>query len=557
MLRVSAAGMSFGAEVVLKAVSFVLGPGERAGLVGPNGAGKSTLLRIIAGEIRPDEGSVWLDPADRVALLPQYPAAELDLSVRESLWRGAGLTDGRDRLRRLEAEMAEAAPGRLSVALEEYAAAQERFEAAGGYTFEARMEEMLAGLGIDTNDLDRPVRSLSGGNKTKLSLVRLLLADASILLLDEPTNYLDLPALLWLERFVRASDRTHVIVSHDRRFLDRTVDQILELDPETHGLRVWPGGYSAFAGAKLRERQALLAAYADQQAEIRRVEQDIRRTKEQARRVEARTKSGPGADVQRRLARKVAKKAKVRERRLERTLASPERIKKPTRSWNLHLGDLGRDAGDDPRTVLAITDLQAGYEGHTVLSGVDLLLRGHDRVALMGENGSGKTTLLRCIAGEIPYAGTIRIGPSIRLGLLSQEGQELPAASMVLDVVRARTAMREDEARTYLHRLLFAGDDVLKPVGALSYGQRQKLALALLILSDANFLVLDEPTSHLDLPAIEAMERALEAYTGPLLLISHDRSFLERVGVNRIDVLGGGRLRAEESIEAYEARLMQ
>lgn len=542
MLRVSSIDKSFGPDVVLSAVSFVLGRGDRAGLVAPNGTGKSTLLRVIAGEIQPDRGTIWIDPADRVAYLPQFPANELDLSLRDSLWRGSGLSDLRDTLRALEQEMSARPEHALTPLLTRYASAQDAFETAGGYRLETRMDEVLSGLHIAADNLDQPVATLSGGNKTKLSLARLLLSEASILLLDEPTNFLDLPALLWLERFVNDSDRTYLIVSHDRRFFDRTVDEVLELDGETHALRVWPGNYSRYAEAKLRERQALLEAYADQQAEIKQIEADIRRAKDQARGVEARTKSGLGADHQRRLAKKVAKKAKVRERRLEKTLESGERIDKPKLGWGLHLGDLGRDAIDDDRIVLEMRNVSAGYGNRMVLAAIDLLIRGRDRVALMGENGSGKTTLLRCVAGDIPYRGSIRIGPSIRMGVLSQEGRDLPLERRVLDVFRDRTAMREDEARTYLHRFLFAGDDALKTVSALSYGQRQKLALALLILSDANFLVLDEPTSHMDIPAMEAMESALESYRGPLLLISHDRYFIERIGVNQTLELHHGSL---------------
>jgi ATP-binding cassette subfamily F protein 3 len=405
-------------------------------------------------------------------------------------------------------------------------------------------------------DLDMPVSVLSGGNKTKLSLARLLLSDASILLLDEPTNFLDLPALLWLERFVNEGDRAYIIVSHDRRFLDRTVSSILELDAATHSLRQWPGNYSEYNEARLKEEQKRLEAYQDQQEAIARIEEDIRRTREQARSVEARTKSGPGADVQRRLAKKVAKKAKVRERRLERQLET-ERIEKPRQGWGLHLADLGRNPIEDNRTVLEVENLHAGYDEREVLRGVSLLLRGRDRLALLGENGSGKSTLLRCIAGIMQYRGSVRTGPSVRLGVLSQEADELPLDRSVLDIFRSRTQMYEDEARTYLHKFLFKGQEVFKSVRSLSYGQKAKLALAILILSDANFLMLDEPTSHMDMPALEAIERAVARYVGPLLLVSHDRYFLSQIGVTRVEVLEDGVLRSVESVEEYEGELAE
>jgi ATP-binding cassette, subfamily F, member 3 len=556
MLRVSALQKSFGGEVVLRDVSFTIAPGERVGLVGANGAGKSTLLGIIAGLIEPDAGSVWLDPSDRVAYLPQYPADFLYLSVREALLRAQGDLPALEAgMRELEQSMADAeGDDGLETLLTEYTALRERFEALGGYTAEARLERVVDGLSLGVVDLDAPVASLSGGNKTKLSLARLLLSGASILLLDEPTNYLDLPALLWLERFVAESDASYVVVSHDRRFLDRTVNAILELDADTGSVRRWAGDYSAYDAAKRLEAQKELEAYLGQQAEIARIEADIRQTKEQARGTEQRVKSGSGMDHTRRIAKKVARKAKVRERKLDRML-DEDTIDKPKAGWGLHLADLGLDPVADNRIIVEARDLTAGYDGREVLHGVDLEIRGRDRVALVGANGSGKSTLVRCITGAIPFDGSLRLGPSVRLGLLSQETEGFDLDTTVLDTFRANTQMHESEARTYLHRFLFQGDAVFKPVRVLSYGQRAKLALAALILTGANFLVLDEPTSHMDMPALEAIEEALDAYVGPLLLVSHDRAFMEALEITRVLVLDSGRLCEVESIESYEEAL--
>lgn len=538
MLHVNSVSKSYGADPVLSDVSFALNPGERAGLVGPNGSGKSTLLRLIAGEIEPDSGSIWLDPHHRVAYLPQYPFDELHLSVKEALLRGAGrVGELQSRITVLEHALREVRGETLDALLAEYAAAQEEFERLDGYGLQARMEMVIQGLSIGAR-LETPVRALSGGTKTKLSLARLLLSGADVLLLDEPTNYLDLPALLWLERFVARGNRSYVIVSHDRRFLDETVGVILELDPATHTARQWPGNYTEYSTAKRREREKQWEAYRDQQGQIARIEADIRRTKEQARGVEA----GTNNDVLRRYAKKVAHKAVVRERRLHREVEGGEQLEKPLKGWNLHLTDLNRDSIEDNRMVLEVENVRAGYDDEAVLQGASLLLRGQDRVALAGENGSGKTTLLRCITGEHPFTGSVRLGRSIRVGMLSQEQSELALGRTVLDVFRSRTEMRESEARTYLHKFLFSGPEVLKPVSALSYGQRAKLALAILILSNANFLILDEPTSHMDMPALEAIEEALAAYTGPLLVVSHDRVFLERIGMNRVLTLERGQI---------------
>ncbi len=556
MLQVSNVSKVFGADQILRSITFSLAPGSRAGLIGPNGSGKSTLLRIIAGELPPDSGSVRIHPTNSVAYLPQYPADELQLSLRVALLRGAGrLGEQYTRLAELERALLAASGATLELLLAEYASVREEFERLDGYALDARVDQVVDGLGLQARDRDAPVATLSGGNKTKLSLARLLLSGSSVLLLDEPTNFLDLPALLWLEQFVSQSDRTYLIVSHDRRFLDRTVDTILEIDATEHTLRQWPGSYSDYAEAHLREQQKQLAAYRDQQTEIARIEEDIRRTKEQARGVEARTKSGAGADHQRRVAKKVAHKAKARERRLERGLEE-NRIEKPKQMWGLHLADLTAGAVADDRIVLEAANVRASYRDVPVLAEVNLHLRGGDRVALLGENGSGKSTLLGCLSGKVPYEGSIRFGPSIRAGILSQESDELPPGSAVLDVFRARTEMHVDEARTYLHKFLFAGGDVFKPVETLSYGQRSKLALAILILAGANFLVLDEPTSHMDMPALAAVERAIAEFEGPLLVVSHDRYFLERIGVTRVEILEGGRLHAAESVETYERQLV-
>lgn len=542
MLHVSSVSKSYGADPVLSDVSFVLNSGERAGLVGPNGSGKSTLLRLLAGEIRPDTGSVSLDPHHRVAYLPQYPLDELHLSIEEALLRGAGrVGELQGRITFLDHALPEAQDETLDALLEEYAAAQEEFERLDGYRLQARMEMVIQGLSIGAS-LETPVAALSGGAKTKLSLARLLLSGADVLLLDEPTNYLDLPALLWLEHFVARSDRSYVIVSHDRRFLDETVDVILELDPNTHTLRQWPGNYTDYITAKRREQEKQWEAYRDQQGEIARVEADIRRTKEQARKNDSLNQAsyaGTGETryrlgYDRKGAGKVARKAVVRERRLQREIEGGQQLEKPVTGWNLHLTDLNRNPIGDNRMVLEIENVRAGYGDQEVLRDVSLLLRGQDRVALLGENGCGKTTLLCCITGEHPFTGSIRLGSSIRVAMLSQEQSELPLKRSVLDVFRSRTEMHESEARTYLHKFLFSGPEVLKPVDALSYGQRAKLALAILILSDANFLILDEPTSHLDMPALEAIEEALAAYTGPLLVVSHDRAFIEHIGVTRV-----------------------
>jgi len=570
VLKVSGLSKSYETQEILRDVSFVLNGGEKAGLVGPNGSGKSTLLRLIAQHERPDTGSVWLDPGDTVGYLPQYPVEDLALTVHESLLRGAG-TAGvlKGRVAELEQRMPRVCGEELDRLLGEYATAQAEFERLGGYDLDDRIASVVRGLEIATR-LDGPVGALSGGNKTKLGLARLLLSGATVLLLDEPTNYLDLPALLWLERWVHESRAACVIVSHDRRFLDETVGEILQLDAQKHTVRAWPGNYTAYADAQSREEEKQLGRWLDQQARKKRIEEDIRRTKEQARGVEM----GTNLDTARRYAKKVAAKAKAREGRLERDLARNE-AEQPVRTWGLHLADLGKGDIEDNRTVLDVRGLHAGYPGLNVLLGVDLQVRGRDRLALLGANGSGKSTLLRCLTGmaeaEVRAAGdglpasvgadvritsgVVRLGSGVRLGMLSQEAAELPQDETVFDVFRAGTRMYEDEARAYLHKFLFGEDEVRKRVASLSYGQRAKLALALLVLGEANFLVLDEPTSHMDMQAIEAIEVAIAEYTGPLLVVSHDRYFLDKIKITRTAVMEQGRLHGVEGIAEYESGL--
>src|SRR5579875_1027690 len=535
MLQTVNVAKAYGAEPVLHDVNLVLNQGERVGLVGPNGAGKSTLLRLLAGDLQPDSGIVRVTPGTHVAYLPQFPLDELSTTARDVLAGAAGPAEIlRRRIRALEDGMAQGDDRETLIT--EYATTLDEFERVGGYSLEARIEQIAAGLGLDEKALERPVADLSGGFKTRLSLARLLLTDANILLLDEPTTYLDAGALRWLEKYVETAKSSFLIVSHDRRFLDRTVSSILEIDPETRTVRQFAGNYSDYAAARHRESDKTWARYRDQQAEIARLEADIQRTRQQA----MGTERGTSNDYIRQRAKKVAAKAKAREKRLERTLSSAELIDKPKQGWGLHLAELGQIAQRDDRRVLEMSDVHAGYGGQDVLRGVSFLIRGNDRVILRGANGSGKSTLLRVAAGELPARGLVRLGSGVCAGTLSQETAGQPAHLRLFDYVRDRITGREDEVRTYLHKFLFTGDEVFKRIGELSWGQRQKLALACLMRADVGFLLLDEPTSHLDVPAMEAVESALAAYAGPFLVISHDRAFLEGFRANRaLDMVDG------------------
>ncbi len=557
-LQISDLAKRFPDGPVFEHVSFVLKLGEKVGLIGPNGSGKSTLLKIIAGRLRQDGGTIGVGPGDRIGYLEQYPEAELGRTV------GAVLTAINPELDAARATMATSGAALADpdldieaqeAALVAYGEAAEQFDRLGGYEVEARAAAVADGLGLGAIDGARLVSSLSGGQKTRLALARLLLAEPTVLLLDEPTNYLDLPALLWLERFLAASPHAVIVVSHDRRFLDRTVGGILALDPATRTVKRYVGGYTAYSAARARERQRQESAYRDQVERIAAFERDIGTLKSNARYTESTTQN----DHLRRLAKKVAKRAKSQERRLERYIEGEERVERPEAPRHLYLADLAADALTDDRLAVAAHDLRVAFGATVVLDGVDLTLHGGERLALVGPNGGGKSTLLRALAGQAigEVSGTVRHGEGIQVGYLPQEqgGDPVAGARTTLEAFRAEVVGYEDEARAFLDKFLLSGELVGRRVEQLSYGERAKLALAILVARGANLLLLDEPTSHLDGDAIERIEAALAEYPGPLLVASHDRYFLSQIGVTGTLALEGGRLRRFDTLEEYEVAL--
>lgn len=534
MLTATHISRSFGPDLVLDRVSLTVNRGERIALIGPNGSGKSTLVRILAGLDRPDSGHVACTPANiRIGYLPQ---ALRDLeagTVGDVLLRARGDL-GRSERHMEELQEALAAPDVSSSATETllaaYAEAQTVWESAGGYDRAHRAERIGAGLGIDAFGYTTPVAQLSGGEKTRLGLARLLLDEPDLLVLDEPTNHLDVDALEWLETFMLDFPGASLLVSHDRAFLDAVATRTLGLDGETRTLRGYAGGYSAFEVAREAERQRHLAAWQDQQAYIKQVETDIRRIKGDALGIQ----QGPkrGRDFYGAVSAKVAKQAKARERKLERYLESDERVDKPRAGWGLKL-DLQEQSGGS-QVVVRAEELVFAYPGcPPLLSNVTFDLLMGQRIALTGPNGAGKTTLFRLLRGDlVPTAGTQRVSPSLVVGYLAQESETLDPEQTILESLRSVVAWSETEARSFLHRFLFGGDMPYRRVGVLSYGERVRLQLALLAASppvgSSTFLLLDEPLNHLDIPARERFEEALGLFTGPILVVSHDRYFVRR-----------------------------
>jgi ATP-binding cassette, subfamily F, member 3 len=525
VLRVSNVSKSFGDNLIFENVSFVLNGGDRVGLIGPNGCGKTTLLKIILGEVAPDDGSARLSPTGaRAGYLAQALVYALGETVGQVLQSAvAGLSEAEAALDDVAGRMATAHGPALERLMAEYDRALEQFERLGGYSLQARADAVLGGLALSDLNQDTPVEILSGGQKTRLGLARLLLSHPDLLLLDEPTNHLDIDALEWLEGFLRAFPGAVLIVSHDRALLDRTATRILELDPLTRTLAEYVGNYSDYIEAKEREREKQWAAYKEQQEFIAHLQSTIADRKGYARSIEL----GTIDFAPRAIAKGIARRAVVQQRRMERLLESEEHVDKPRRSWQMNLEFAASQSSG--RDVLLLEGVSMGFDDRLLFAGVNLSLRAGERVALVGPNGSGKTTLARLIRGEIqPLAGRVRLGASVKLGYYAQEQEVLDPESTPYDLVRQVAAMGETEARTFLHQFLFAGDEAFARVGSLSFGERARLALARLVGQGCNFLLLDEPINHLDIPSRSRFEQALAAFDGTALAIVHDRYFIER-----------------------------
>lgn len=500
---------SYGAERIFDSVSFQINENDRIGLVGPNGAGKSTLLNILARREEPDEGSVALTRNTRVGYLPQMVDFHPENTLREEM-----LTVFAE-LRNWEHELNELALALASplaqedVALHEkllqrYADLQVRLEHAGGYTYENRVDQVLDGLGFTREQQQSPVFQLSGGQQTRAALGKLLLQEPDLLLLDEPTNHLDLEALEWLETYLVNWRGAMVVVAHDRYFLDKVASRIIEM--AFGRIEEYPGNYTKYLQLREERMERRLREYEAQQAHIAHTEEFIRRYKAGQR----------------------SREARGRQKLLDRL----ERVERPQDFPEMHFEF--NAVVDSGLVVVSTQKLVTGYiDGKQRIELVrvaDLeLLRG-DCVGLIGPNGSGKTTLLRTIIGELPpLGGQVHLGHNVRTGYYSQTHAGLNAERSIMDEIRQASVLSEEGARTFLGRFLFSGDDVFKPIGALSGGERSRVALAKLTLQGSNLLILDEPTNHLDLPSRQFLEEVLADFEGSLLFVSHDRYFIDRL----------------------------
>ena len=505
LLTLTGINKEFVMNRVLTDVNLTLAEGGRMGLVGVNGCGKSTLMQIIAGNLEPDSGTMSLMKGTTIGFLTQHADIKSDLTVTEEVSRVFDdVVRMESRLREMEAAIAE---GHEELG-ESYSRLMARYEDAGGYEWPSRVQGVLAGLGFSEERRNQPANLLSGGEKTRLCLARLLLRHPDLLLLDEPTNHLDLQGTQWLEETLKKYKGSVIVVSHDRYFLNAVCDSICELRQTR--LTQYSGNYDVFSKKREADLERQLKEYTLQQAEIERQEAIIRRY-----RMYNREKS--------------IKAAESRERKLDKI----ERLEKPVddRHVRFHF-ESRRRTGDD---VLMIRGLSKSFDGRTLFRNFDLHLRAGDRVAVIGPNGVGKSTLLNLIMGLLPKdSGTILYGANVDVGYYDQQQSALhPEKDIMSEVWDDFPTMEPDRVRSTLALFLITGEDVFRPVGTLSGGERGRVALSKLMLKKDNLLLLDEPTNHLDMDSREVLECALEDYDGTLLTVSHDRYFINRVA-NRV-----------------------
>ena len=511
LMTVQGVSKSFGMNCVLKDISLTLQQGARMGLIGVNGSGKSTLFRLIAGQMEPDEGNISLMRGTRVGMLTQEADIQSDLTVREELSRVfAPVQEMERRLRALEEEMAqnhedEAALDRLS---REYARLTDRFEDAGGYEWPSRIQGVLAGLGFAKGREDQPASVLSGGEKTRLCLARLLLTQPDLLMLDEPTNHLDLASIQWLEDTLKKYRGTVLIISHDRYFMNSVCDCMAEIS--MRHLVQYEGNYDQFTVKRQADIERQIREYKLQQAEIARQQAIIQRY-----RMYNREKS--------------IRAAESREKRLEKM----EKLERPVNEQHVRFSfEARRRSGDD---VLKVHNLSKSFEGRKLFENFELHLRAGDRVAIIGPNGVGKSTLLNIIARKLkPDDGQVEFGANVDLGYYEQHQTGLnPEKDVLNELWDAFPRLELDRVRSVLALFLFTGDDVYKKISMLSGGEKGRVSLCKLMLKRDNLLLLDEPTNHLDMDSREVLEGALEDFDGTILAVSHDRYFINRVA-NRV-----------------------
>lgn len=504
---------SFGTVSILEDVSFHIEEREKAALVGPNGAGKSTLLKIITGELSSDDGQVILAKGTQLGYLAQHQELDTSATIYQEVRKVKQyLLEWEKKIRSMEEEMRGLTGSSLEELMESYTRLTHAYEQENGYAYESEITGVLKGLGFAEEDFSRPVNTLSGGQKTRVALGKLLLQKPDILLLDEPTNHLDMESIAWLETYLLNYSGAVLIVSHDRYFLDRVVTKIVEIDQGT--VRSFQGNYSAYSQKKAQLREAQYKAWLNQQQEIRHQEEVIAKLRSFNRE-------------------KSIKRAESREKMLNKI----EVLEKPTEAntemrIQLHPRIL---SGND---VLTVEHLSKSFPNLTLFQDFSTVIHRGERVAIIGNNGTGKTTLLKILNGLIPAdSGSFSLGSKVHVGYYDQEHHVLHMEKTIFqEISDDYPTLTNTEIRNLLAAFLFTGDEVFQPISTLSGGERGRVSLAKLMLSEANFLILDEPTNHLDMVSKEILEQALQNYTGTVLYVSHDRYFINQTATRILDL---------------------
>lgn len=506
---------SFGTDEIIQHASFHVEAYEKAAIVGINGAGKTTLLRIIMGEIPADQGEVVLAKDKTIGYLPQNPDVSGNHTIYEEVLSAKeALISMEEKLREMESKMNQYQGQELEDFMESYNRLNHEFELQGGYSYQSEIVGVLKGLGFSEEEFGKHMQELSGGQRTRVCLGKLLVTKPDVILLDEPTNHLDINSIAWLETFLLNYKGAVVIVSHDRYFLDKVVSKVIELDRTK--VSVFQGNYSDYAQKRAQVREAQLKQYYNQQREIKHQEEVIAKLKSFNRE-------------------KSIKRAESREKMLDKI----ERLEKPTEeNTDIHLHLEPRIvSGND---VLSVEHLAKAYPNQQLFSDISFEIKRGERVALIGDNGTGKTTILKIINDMIKAdGGVVKLGTNVNIGYYDQEHQVLHKEKNLMEEISdAYPNLTNTEIRNVLAAFLFTGDEVFKQIADLSGGEKGRVSLAKLMLSEANFLILDEPTNHLDITSKEILEQALNSYTGTVLFVSHDRYFINKTATRILNLTG-------------------